>query len=180
MKPALIETEFRSSLLIFCLFVSLHHFSSVTSSVLYSERESAGRTEHVSIIFLSPAFREESPGVRWDTESCFLSVFLFLEKLAVKFSRSVRPGLTCLIRIGAHFAHRDTTEGLGDRTKAELVKLVFLSLGWGDGWLHSLSLPSGKHSSNCGRSIWKMKWSYFNKSAPSCNPYSSLNNHLHH
>lgn len=50
-----------------------------------------------------------------------------MEKLAVRFSRSVQPRLTSLIRIGAHFAHRDTTEGPRDRTKAELVKLVFLS-----------------------------------------------------
>ncbi len=56
-------------------------------------------------------------------------LFPFLENVGCQksllFSRSVQPELTYLIRMGAHWAHWDPIQGLGDETTAESVKLVF-------------------------------------------------------
>lgn len=83
----------------------------------------------MSIILFSQAFREKAQQSFQSVGTVFVFCFPLLENVGCQksllFSHSVHSELTYLIRMGAHWAHRDPIEGLGDETTAESVKLVF-------------------------------------------------------
>lgn len=154
---------------IFCHFVTLHHFSSDTADLfcllLKSESVSQEGKGHVSIILFSQAFTEKA-------QQSFQSIgTVFVENVGCQksplFSRSVQPELTYLIRMGAHWAHRDPIEGLWDETTAESVKLVFqlrVSAELTDDFIYFHFLPEHMDSSEvvhvllqCS-SEWMLLW----------------------
>lgn len=106
---------------------------------------STGETGHVSIVLLSQAFREKSPAVISECERC--PRFFSWKATAVKCHYYSPAAFTYLIRMVAHWAHRDTIEGIGDDSTAESLKLVFQLQSFSsiDRWLNLPSFSFGTY-----------------------------------